>query len=92
MQIERRMDLAVEAIEDLKFEHAELKGRVEWLEARLVELLRAIIGLLSLAAAFIAYDFTVGSVGGLIAFGIGAGAFLIMAWWLQRVELKGAPE
>jgi hypothetical protein len=26
------MDLAVEAIEDLKFEHAELKGRVEWLE------------------------------------------------------------
>jgi len=64
-------------------ERTSLEQRIAWLERQMVRLLWAAIGGLSLVIGGIAYSVTIGSFGGLGAFGIA-----IVAWAISIVRRK----
>ena len=63
-----------------------------WLERKVVRLLWATIGAVSIFAGWIAYRGMVGAVGTWIAVGLAVLVWAATGWLLQRSELKGAPD
>jgi hypothetical protein len=68
-----------------------LEQRVAWLELKMVRLIWAAIGVVSLGIGFVAYILTVDHFGGLGAFGFAVISWVVVGWYLKRSEFKGSP-
>jgi hypothetical protein len=68
-----------------------LEQRIRWLEWKVVRLVWFSITAVSFMAGFFAYKTTVEELGHWIVLGCAAAVWLLVALYLKRVELKGAP-
>jgi hypothetical protein len=73
-------------------ERALLEQRIRWLEWKVVRLVWFSITVISFMAGYFVYNTTVEQFGTSISFGCAAAVWLTVAFYLKRVEFKGAPK